>query len=76
MQQCPFCDKVYDESEYSHCPYCSGELEDGDDEVRPCAECGGCYIRMEKLGNVQTVTTHRSLLQLCLSVNIDRYTGF
>ena len=42
MQQCPFCDKVYDESEYSHCPYCSGELEDGDDEVRPCAECGGC----------------------------------
>ena len=28
MQMCPFCDKVYDESEYSHCPYCS--------------ECGGC----------------------------------
>ena len=22
MQMCPFCDKVYDESEYSHCPYC------------------------------------------------------
>ena len=42
MQQCPFCDKVYDESEYSHCPYCSGELEGGDDEGRPCAECGGC----------------------------------
>ena len=32
MQQCPFCDKVYDESEYSHCPYCSGELEDDDEE--------------------------------------------
>lgn len=28
MQMCPFCDKVYDESDYSHCPYCSGELED------------------------------------------------
>ena len=28
MQMCPFCDKVYDESEYSHCPYCSGELDD------------------------------------------------
>lgn len=28
MQMCPFCDKVYDESEYSRCPYCSGELED------------------------------------------------
>lgn len=40
MQMCPFCDNVYDESEYSHCPYCSGELDDdgddGDDgEVRP-----------------------------------------
>lgn len=28
MQMCPFCDKVYDESEYSHCPYCSGELQE------------------------------------------------
>ena len=22
MQMCPMCDKVYDESEYSRCPYC------------------------------------------------------
>ncbi len=22
MQMCPECDKVYDESEYSRCPYC------------------------------------------------------
>lgn len=28
MQMCPFCNKVYDESEYSYCLYCSGELED------------------------------------------------
>ena len=42
MQMCPFCDKVYDESEYSHCPYCSGELEEEDEEIRPCPECGGC----------------------------------
>ena len=42
MQMCPFCDKVYDESEYSHCPYCSGELEDDEEEIRPCPECGGC----------------------------------
>ena len=41
MQMCPFCDKVYDESDYSNCPYCSGELDD-DEEVRPCPECGGC----------------------------------
>lgn len=41
MQMCPYCDKVYDESEYSYCPYCSGELEEDDDEIRPCPECGG-----------------------------------
>ena len=34
MQMCPNCDKVYDESEYSRCPYCSGELEDDDDEIQ------------------------------------------
>ena len=28
MQMCPFCDKVYDESEYSHCPYCHPYDED------------------------------------------------
>ena len=46
MQTCPFCDKVYDESEYSRCPYCSGELEDDDDEIQACPECNGvmrCY---------------------------------
>ena len=42
MQVCPSCDKVYDESEYSYCPYCSGELEEDDDEVRQCPECGAC----------------------------------
>lgn len=24
MQMCPFCGKVYDESEYTRCPYCGG----------------------------------------------------
>ena len=49
MQMCPNCDKVYDESEYTHCPYCSSELED-DEEVRPCPECGGClHLGMFKL---------------------------
>ena len=27
MQMCPFCDKVYDESEYSRCPYCHPDVE-------------------------------------------------
>ena len=43
MQMCPFCDRVYDESEYSYCPYCSGEIEE-DTGARPyknCPECGG-----------------------------------
>lgn len=43
MQMCPFCDKVYDESEYSRCPYCSGELEDdtGERYFKNCPNCGG-----------------------------------
>ena len=24
---CPNCDKVYDESEYSHCPYCYDDYD-------------------------------------------------
>ena len=32
MQQCPTCLKVYDESEYSRCPYCDGLLDDDFDD--------------------------------------------
>lgn len=39
MQMCPCCDKVYDESEYSHCPYCSGELEEYNTKRRSAC-CG------------------------------------
>lgn len=43
MQMCPFCDKVYDESEYSSCPRCSGEYEDeaGEEYYKDCPNCGG-----------------------------------
>ena len=41
MQMCPNCDSVYDESEYTRCPYCSGELDYDDDEIRACPECNG-----------------------------------
>lgn len=42
MQMCPFCDKVYDESDYTHCPYCSGEIEDeGERYYKDCPECDG-----------------------------------
>jgi len=42
MQMCPSCDKVYDESEYNHCPYCSGELkDDGERFFKYCPACGG-----------------------------------
>lgn len=33
MQMCFICDKVYDESEYVYCPYCSKELEEDDDGI-------------------------------------------
>ena len=41
MQMCPNCDSVYDESEYTRCPYCPGELDHDDDEIRACPECNG-----------------------------------
>jgi len=41
MQMCPWCDKVYDESEYSKCPYCSGKLEE-DKSERPYKNCPNC----------------------------------
>ena len=49
MQMCPFCDKVYDESEYSRCPYCSGELEDevGERYFKNCPNCGGIMYWIE-----------------------------
>lgn len=43
MQMCPFCDKVYDESEYGHCPYCSGLIKPVYTEkfFKTCPNCGG-----------------------------------
>ena len=43
MQMCPYCDNVYDESEYSGCPYCSGELEHDVSErkYKTCPNCNG-----------------------------------
>lgn len=43
MQMCPICDRVYDESEYSRCPYCSGEIElfFTEKKVKTCPNCGG-----------------------------------
>ena len=42
MQMCPSCDKIYDESEYSRCPYCSGKLKDnaGKQFFKDCPNCG------------------------------------
>ena len=40
---CPYCNKVYDESEYFRCPYCSGELEiDTREKIyKKCPNCDG-----------------------------------
>ena len=42
MQMCPYCDKVYDPTEYSRCPYCSDELEfEPHEEIyKDCPNCG------------------------------------
>lgn len=50
MQMCPFCDNVYDESEYAHCPYCSGELDDDIDKryYKNCPNCGGIMYWAEE----------------------------
>lgn len=41
MQTCPECDMVYDPSEYSRCPYCTGELERevGEEKIKNCPNC-------------------------------------
>ena len=43
MQICPFCNEIYDESEYCGCPYCSGELGKDKSErfFKNCPNCGG-----------------------------------
>lgn len=43
MQMCPNCECIYDESEYSRCPYCSGKLEINAEEryYKVCPNCDG-----------------------------------
>ena len=43
MQMCPDCDKVYDPSEHSRCPYCSGKLKSRSSKgkYKNCPNCGG-----------------------------------
>ncbi len=42
MQMRPNCDRVYDESEYTSCPHCSGKLEEehGERPFKTCKVCG------------------------------------
>jgi Zn-finger nucleic acid-binding protein len=61
MQMCPFCDKVYDDSEYSHCPYCLGVLDDDDEKFVLVLSAVGAYTGTEKFGNAQTVLYRRRL---------------
>ena len=45
MQMCPSCDRVYDESEYYRCTYCSGEIKLEKSE-RYYKECPNCQSNM------------------------------
>lgn len=46
MQMCPGCDRVYDEEEYSECPYCSGLIEKVKVEkfYKACPNCDGTML--------------------------------
>ena len=52
MQTCSYCNRVYDESEYCRCPYCSGEIEIemGETKIKNCPNCGGimCWHDWDK----------------------------
>ena len=61
-QMCPNCDRVYDESGYWRCPYCSGGLEmhTGERYYKTCLNCDGimywdgeweCTNRGETIGS-------------------------
>lgn len=43
MQMCPDCNNVYDPTEYSKCPYCSGKLKEkqGKKHFKICPNCNG-----------------------------------
>lgn len=43
MQMCSNCNKVYDPTEYTRSPYCSGELEEehGEKYFKRCPNCDG-----------------------------------
>lgn len=49
MQMCPNCGRVYDESEYTHCPNCrsSKRVADISDEayVLSCPDCSKIFFR-------------------------------
>ena len=61
MQMCPFCDSVYDESEYTHCPYCSGDNDDDDEEVRFCRNVMPDCTGMVMSGCVPIVTIQKKI---------------
>ncbi len=44
MQMCPDCGKIYDESDFSHCPYCSGEIEEEKEIKIKFCSCGSYMI--------------------------------
>lgn len=43
MQMCPYCNSIYDESEFCGCPYCSGLLERKKEKLfyKKCPKCNG-----------------------------------
>lgn len=50
MTMCPDCGKVYDESDYAGCPFCSGEEDFDWGEEKGCPECDGVMYYDEDEG--------------------------
>lgn len=50
MQMCPDCGKLYDESDYAFCPYCSGEEGFDDEELEEVEDPGWDYV-YDEYGN-------------------------
>ena len=51
MQMCPGCDRVYDEEEYSSCPYCSGLIRKikVEEPYKACPNCDGTMLWRDEM---------------------------
>ena len=54
---CPNCDKVYDESEYSHCPYCYDDYDN--EHINIVCDDDGTVLELTDAEYDEFKTTHK-----------------